>query len=102
MQNKKTQGFLEVFIPKELTVPQSGDDHTFGKGTVQSIVPLAPMMERAGLRHTYDPGALKVTIRKFYRPGGASTQLVAANSIHSQPPADTFNPPTDKPSFANF
>ncbi|MGH0036746.1 MAG: S41 family peptidase [Myxococcota bacterium] len=40
-----------------------GDDHTFGKGTVQSIVPLPP-----GL------GALKVTTALFFRPGGASTQ----------------------------
>ncbi|MEE8582023.1 MAG: S41 family peptidase, partial [Myxococcota bacterium] len=40
-----------------------GDDHTFGKGTVQSMVPLAP-----GL------GALKVTTALFFRPGGESTQ----------------------------
>ena len=52
-----------------------GDSATFGKGTVQSIVPLGPMMQRAALPFAYDPGALKVTIRKFYRPGGASTQL---------------------------
>ena len=32
-------------------------------------------MDKIGLAHAYDPGALKVTIRKFYRPGGASTQL---------------------------
>ncbi len=40
-----------------------GDDHTFGKGTVQSVFPLRP-----GL------GALKVTTALFYRPGGTSTQ----------------------------
>ena len=40
-----------------------GDDHTFGKGTVQNIVPLPE-----GL------GALKVTAAHFFRPGGASTQ----------------------------
>ena len=40
-----------------------GDDHTFGKGTVQSMVPLRP-----GL------GALKVTTALFFRPGGESTQ----------------------------
>lgn len=40
-----------------------GDDHTFGKGTVQTLVPLPP-----GL------GALKVTTALFFRPGGASTQ----------------------------
>ena len=52
-----------------------GDASTYGKGTVQSVVRLAPMMERAGLAYSYDPGALKLTIRKFYRPSGASTQL---------------------------
>jgi carboxyl-terminal processing protease len=52
-----------------------GDSSTFGKGTVQTLVPLGPMMDRAGLSHAYDPGALKVTISKFYRPSGASTQL---------------------------
>ena len=40
-----------------------GDDHTFGKGTVQSVFPLRP-----GL------GALKITTALFFRPGGASTQ----------------------------
>jgi carboxyl-terminal processing protease len=40
-----------------------GDDHTFGKGTVQSVFPLRP-----------DQGALKVTTALFYRPGGTSTQ----------------------------
>ncbi len=40
-----------------------GDDQTFGKGTVQSVVPL-----RTGL------GALKITTALFFRPGGESTQ----------------------------
>jgi carboxyl-terminal processing protease len=31
-------------------------------------------MDQLGLPHPYDPGALKVTISKFYRPSGASTQ----------------------------
>jgi carboxyl-terminal processing protease len=66
-----------------------GDTSTFGKGTVQNLVPLAPLMDRNGLSHTYDPGALKFTIRKFYRPGGASTQLRGV-------PADIVLPsPTD-------
>ena len=49
-----------------------GDDHTFGKGTVQSMIPL-----REGL------GALKVTTALFFRPGGQSTQNggVAADVI---------------------
>ena len=52
-----------------------GDSKTFGKGTVQTILPLAPIMDQNEMGHAYDPGALKVTIRKFYRPSGASTQL---------------------------
>ncbi|MGH7295962.1 MAG: S41 family peptidase, partial [Polyangiaceae bacterium] len=52
-----------------------GDSSTFGKGTVQNILPLSRIMDRAGLAHAFDPGALKVTVDKFYRPSGASTQL---------------------------
>jgi carboxyl-terminal processing protease len=52
-----------------------GDASTFGKGTVQQVIALAPLMDRAHLSHAYDPGALKVTTNKFYRPSGASTQL---------------------------
>jgi len=52
-----------------------GDASTFGKGTVQNILPLARVMDKAGLAHAYDPGALKITTSKFYRPSGASTQL---------------------------
>jgi len=52
-----------------------GDKSTFGKGTVQSVVPLARLMDENHLARSGDPGALKVTIRKFYRPSGASTQL---------------------------
>jgi carboxyl-terminal processing protease len=57
-----------------------GDSSTFGKGTVQSIMALAPIMQEEGLGFTFDPGALKVTIRKFYRPSGASTQLRGVSS----------------------
>jgi len=32
-------------------------------------------MDQAGHSHTFDPGAVNVTIEKFYRPSGASTQL---------------------------
>jgi carboxyl-terminal processing protease len=52
-----------------------GDPSTFGKGTVQNVVPLARLMDRVSFPHAYDPGALKITISKFYRPSGASTQL---------------------------
>ena len=50
-----------------------GDLSTHGKGTVQNVTPLRPWVR--GATATNDPGALKMTIRKFYRAGGASTQL---------------------------
>ena len=52
-----------------------GDESTYGKGTVQTVVPLARLMDQSGLKYSIDPGALKVTIQKFYRPSGTSTQL---------------------------
>jgi len=64
-----------------------GDSSTFGKGTVQNLLPLALVMDKMGLAHAYDPGARKVTIRKFYRPNGASTQLrgVASDIVLPSP-----------------
>ncbi len=50
-----------------------GDISTHGKGTVQNLNPLAPYVEPGTA--TNDPGQLKVTIQKFYRASGASTQL---------------------------
>jgi hypothetical protein len=40
-------------------------------------------MDKNGVAYAYDPGALKITISKFYRPSGASTQLrgVAADVV---------------------
>ncbi len=49
-----------------------GDSSTHGKGTVQSVQPLRVHGSSAV---TNQPGALKLTIKKFYRPSGASTQL---------------------------
>jgi carboxyl-terminal processing protease len=50
-----------------------GDISTHGKGTVQSLNQLGPLFRF--LRTQEDPGAVKVTIRKFYRANGESTQL---------------------------
>lgn len=50
-----------------------GEVSTHGKGTVQSVNPLQPYLSFS--RITTDPGALKLTIKKFYRASGASTQL---------------------------
>ena len=50
----------------------TGDDHTFGKGTVQTV-----SSQREGL------GALKITTALFFRPGGRSTQNDGvASDIH--------------------
>jgi carboxyl-terminal processing protease len=51
-----------------------GDDHTFGKGTVQTVSQLPG-----------DNGALKITTALFFRPGGMSTQ-------HAGVPADVVLP----------
>jgi carboxyl-terminal processing protease len=51
-----------------------GDDHTFGKGTVQSFVHQPGRL-----------GAIKVTTAMFFRPGGSSTQ-------HEGVPADIVLP----------
>ena len=47
-----------------------GDISTHGKGTVQSVLQLGRL-----LRTTNNLGAVKLTIRKFYRASGDSTQL---------------------------
>jgi carboxyl-terminal processing protease len=52
-----------------------GDTSTFGKGTVQNLTQLAPLVWPASESATNDPGTVKITIRKFYRINGASTQL---------------------------
>lgn len=49
-----------------------GDKSTHGKGTVQTIYELSRFTRR--FPESFNPGALKVTIRKFYRADGASTQ----------------------------
>ncbi|MEQ2008608.1 MAG: carboxy terminal-processing peptidase [Limisphaerales bacterium] len=48
-----------------------GDLATHGKGTVQTLYPLAQWM---GPKHVVDPGQLKFTISKFYRIAGGTTQ----------------------------
>ncbi len=52
-----------------------GDASTHGKGTVQQLIELQPIMDDNKLAYAYNPGQMKFTIRKFYRAGGASTQL---------------------------
>ncbi len=52
-----------------------GDISTHGKGTVQNLNPLKPFVWPANSSATNDPGTIKITIRKFYRVSGASTQF---------------------------
>ncbi|WP_341663856.1 carboxy terminal-processing peptidase [Blattabacterium cuenoti] len=52
-----------------------GSDQTYGKGTIQTIYPLNRF-----LHFNEELGALKLTINKFYRVNGSSTQLKGVNS----------------------
>jgi carboxyl-terminal processing protease len=58
-----------------------GDHSTFGKGTVQTKQSLKPYLmsffhkKNLAYDQDYDPGSLKITIKKFYRAGGVSTQF---------------------------
>ena len=49
-----------------------GDSSTFGKGTVQQIVPISDQFRGRDLANL---GALKLTIQQFYRANGESTQV---------------------------
>jgi carboxyl-terminal processing protease len=56
-----------------------GDGSTFGKGTVQTILEIGRFTSLLGSRSAED-GALKLTIQKFYRVAGGSTQLRGVTS----------------------
>ncbi|KAB2642817.1 MAG: tail-specific protease [Verrucomicrobia bacterium] len=51
----------------------AGESSTFGKGTVQQPMSIAEMMPFFAARD--HAGYLKLTIQKFYRPSGSSTQM---------------------------
>ena len=54
-----------------------GDSTTFGKGTVQTLVDLGNIipLSLSSKSNGNEAGALKLTIQKFYRISGGSTQL---------------------------
>ena len=52
-----------------------GGKHTHGKGTVQTIINMNDNVPLLRLQNYNDLGALKVTIQKFYRINGGSTQF---------------------------
>src|SRR5881398_515780 len=70
-----------------------GDKNTFGKGTVQTILPIGRFASLLG-SHNDEDGALKLTIQKFYRVAGGSTQLHGVASDIVLPSL------TDLPEFA--
>lgn len=54
-----------------------GSKQTFGKGTVQNVIPLNNMLRS---NEHGDLGAIKITTQKFYRINGGSTQLEGVQS----------------------
>lgn len=52
-----------------------GDSSSYGKGTVQSLIPLNEQIPLRAGRNIPDLGMLKLTIQQFYRANGASTQI---------------------------
>jgi len=55
-----------------------GDSSTFGKGTVQQPMDIGRALPLFSVRNR--AGFLKVTIQKFYRPSGSSTQMDGVKS----------------------
>lgn len=55
-----------------------GDSKTFGKGTVQQLIELSKVIPAFG--NGAQAGAVKLTIQKFYRVAGGSTQLRGVES----------------------
>ena len=76
-----------------------GDERSFGKGTVQTVLELGRLMMPFSLSAA-DAGALKLTIQKFYRVKGGSTQLegVASDIVL---PSLTDNPEIGEGSLKN-
>lgn len=65
-----------------------GQSPTYGKGSVQTVLDLGDVIHASGRNHD-DLGALQLTIAKFYRVNGHSTQLRGlAADIHLASPED--------------
>lgn len=62
-----------------------GSKQSFGKGTVQNVLPLNNYF-----KYSEDLGALKMTIQKFYRINGGSTQLKGVQSDIAMPDRYTY------------
>lgn len=62
-----------------------GSNQSFGKGTVQNVLPLNNYFT-----YSEDLGALKMTIQKFYRINGGSTQIKGVESDIALPDRYTY------------
>lgn len=58
-----------------------GGNQTYGKGTVQSVIPINNFYPN----YNKDLGAIKMTIQKFYRVNGGSTQIEGVYSDIAMP-----------------
>lgn len=58
-----------------------GGNQTYGKGTVQSVIPINNFYPK----YKKDLGAIKMTIQKFYRVNGGSTQIEGVYSDIAMP-----------------
>jgi carboxyl-terminal processing protease len=67
-----------------------GDKNTHGKGTVQILLPMEQLFSK--FKYKENLGASKVTIQKWYRPGGISTQIKGVNADIVFPSFDSLLP----------
>ncbi len=57
-----------------------GEAHTYGKGTVQTMIDIGRYLSSPLAFKATNAGALKLTVQKFYRIAGGSTQLKGVES----------------------
>ncbi|MDR1591102.1 MAG: carboxy terminal-processing peptidase [Puniceicoccales bacterium] len=67
-----------------------GDKSTHGKGTVQALLPMEQLFSK--FKYKENLGASKVTIQKWYRPSGLSTQIKGVEADIVFPSFDTLLP----------
>jgi carboxyl-terminal processing protease len=67
-----------------------GDKSTHGKGTVQVLLPMEQLFSK--FKYKENLGASKVTIQKWYRPSGISTQIKGVEADIVFPSFDSLLP----------
>ncbi len=75
--NRHTASASEIFAAAMQDYQRAvivGEATTFGKGTMQSLKPLAISRDQGISRAAFDPGVLKLTSGKIYRVNGSSIQ----------------------------